>query len=252
MKIAQLIFFVVLSGHLLAQSSQKRERFPSYFGLQVKPVLPTRFIGTPEATFTQNEFTSTITQKMGYSFGGTVRAGFTKLLAFETGINFTQRNFDLSMSVADSGVFASNDISFISYDIPLNGLVYVQMSEKIYMNASMGVALVFKPSSVGVLTTPGGAHTFAHTGVANRKGAIELNANFGFEYRTEKSGFFYIGGSGRVPLSPIFDLISKYKYQGYTNTQYGPIDGSYLSIDFKYFFPNIANKGIQFKQGPIQ
>jgi hypothetical protein len=120
------------------------------------------------------------------------------------------------------------------------------------MNASLGVALTYKPSNIGILTTPGGKHTFTHTGRVNSKFGFELNANVGFEYRTEKNGFFYIGGSGRVPFKPIFDMIAQYKYDGIKTTLFGEVDGSFLSIDIKYFFPNINNKGLQFKPGPIE
>lgn len=252
MKNSILFLFLVVALSSWGQViPSKKEKFPSYFGLQVRPVLPTRFIGEPVSSFTLDGFSTSLTQKIGYSFGGTVRAGLTKLLALETGINFTQRNFDISMSVPDSNVYATNDISFISYDIPVNGLVYVQLSEKFFMNASLGVAITFKPTNVGVLTLPGGSFTFTHTGYVNRKTSFDLNANFGFEFRTEKSGFFYLGGSGRVPFSPLFNLAAQYKYQGYKTTIYGEIDGSFLSIDFKYFFPIINNKGPQFHQGPI-
>lgn len=253
MKYLILILVFLLVEDVSSQTNTpKRERFPSYFGLQVRPVLPTRFIGEPQNTFTKDYFTTTISQKVGYSFGGTVRAGLTKLIALETGINFTQRNFDVTMAIPDSNVFASNDLSFISYDIPVNGLIYVQLSEQFYMNASLGVAITFKPTNVGIVTYPGGYHSFTHTGRVSRKTGFDLNANFGFEYRIEKIGFFYIGGSARVPFAPVFDMIAQYKYQGITNTIYGEIDGSFLAIDFKYFFPNINNKGVQFEQGPIQ
>lgn len=253
MKNFLIITFLLFTGFVFSQSgSKKKEKFPSYFGIQVRPVFPTRYIGKPETSLTQNEFSTTITQKMGYSFGGTVRAGLTKLLALETGINFTQRHFDLSMSIADSNVFATNTMSFIQYDVPLNGLVYVQLTDQFYMNASLGVAVTFKPTDVGVLTLPGGSHTFTHTGRTYTKTGFDLNANIGFEFRTEKSGFFYIGGSARVPFKPLFDIIAQYKYQGYKNTIYGTVDGSFLALDFKYFFPNINNKGVQFNDGPIE
>ena len=246
-----LLFIAAITAIHAQDIPVKKEKFPSYFGLQVRPIFPTQFIGSSTTTLTKDEFSSTITQKMGYSFGGTVRAGLTKLISLETGINFTQRNFDITMSVADSGVFATNNISFISYDVPLNALIYIQLDQHFFMNASMGAALTYKPTNVGVLTLPGSYHSFTHTGKVSRKGGLDLNANIGFEYRTEKSGFFYIGGSARVPFKPLFDLIAQYKYQGYKNTIYGEIDGSYLALDFKYFFPNIRNKGIQFKRGPI-
>jgi hypothetical protein len=232
--------------------SYKKERFPSYFGLQVRPVFPTDYIGKPNLDLKNKEFSTTISQKTGYSFGATVRSGLTKLIALETGMNFTERKYDLTMSVADSGVYAENNLSFIAYDIPLNALFYVPLSKKFYMNASLGAALVFKPSSIGILTLPGGKNTFTHEGVISSKGAIDFNANVGFEYRTEKSGFFYLGGSARVPFQPLFHLVAQYKYDGYKNTVIGTIDGTFLAIDVKYFFPNIQNRGIQFQKGPIE
>lgn len=251
MKIKLLFCFLLIFGNSFSQDTKKKEKFPSYFGLQFRPVFPTKFIGTPITTISDQEFSTTITQKVGYSFGGTVRAGFTKLLALETGINFTQRNYDLDMSVADSNVYATNSMSFIQYDIPLNILVYVQLSEQFYMNASLGPAIGFKPTDIGVITLPGGAFSFAHTGYVRKKVSAELNANFGFEFRTEKKGFFYIGGSGRIPLAPVFELVGQYKYQGLERVAIGKVDGSYLALDFKYFFPNIRNSGVQFQNGPI-
>ena len=73
-----------------------------------------------------------------------------------------------------------------------------------------------------------------------------------FEYRTKKSGFFYLGGSVQVPMAPIFNLQTTYAHEGYRNSIYGDVSGSYFALDIKYFFPNIRNKGIQFKPGPIE
>ncbi len=225
---------------------------PSYFGIQVKPIFPTRFIGEPKLTLDEGEFSTTISQKTGYSFGGTVRAGITNLIALETGINFNQRYFNIDMSIADSAVYAKNDLTFISYDIPVNGLIYVQLSDNFFMNASLGLSLTYKPTHVGIVTNPGGSFSFTHTGLVNRKTGFDLNANFGFEYRTKRWGFFYIGGTAKVPFQPIFDLLAQYKYQGYKVNTRGEVDGSFLTIDFKYFFPNIKNSGIQFQNGPIE
>jgi hypothetical protein len=250
MRYISVFVFVFNCAGLWAQS-KKKEKFPSYFGIRVCPVFPTRFIGEPITTLSKDTYTTNIKQTMGYSFGGTVRAGVTKLIAIESGINFTQRNFKIDMAIPDSSIFAKNDLSFISYDIPVNGLVYVQMTEKIFMNASLGVAINFKPTDVGVLTLPGGSYSFTHTGRVLHKFGFDLNANFGFEYRTEKNGFFYLGGSGRVPFAPVFTMVTQYKYQGNKTTIYGDIDGSFLSIDFKYFFPYVAKKGTQFIKGPI-
>lgn len=247
-----LVLILFMHSFAWTQTARKKERFPSYFGFQVRPIFPTRFIGEPETTLSKNEFTTTIKQTLGYSFGGTVRAGITKLIAFETGINFTQRHFDLTMALPDSNVYGKNDLTFISYDVPLNGLVYIQLSEQFFMNASLGVAVNFKPTDVGTLTLTGGKNAFTHTGRVSRKTGFDLNANVGFEFRTEKSGFFYLGGSGRVPFAPLFTMVAQYQNQGYKNTLYGEIDGTFLALDFKYFFPIVQKKGVQWQRGPIQ
>lgn len=234
----------------------KKEKVPSYFGFQVRPVFPTRFIGNPITEFRSGSeepllLTTKFSQKLGYSFGATVRAGLTKLIALETGINYTQRNFDIEMALPDSSIFGQNSLGFINYDIPINALFYIRLSERWYMNASLGIAVTFAPTHVEAETNPISIHYFKQTGFVDNKVGLDANANVGFEFRTEKSGFFYIGGSGRVPFKPIFSLFSEHHYQGYHTYSKAPVDGSFLSIDFKYFFPNIANKGVQFKEGPI-
>lgn len=256
MRIGLLIILSLLTLSAFGQSKPKKEKVPSYFGFQVRPIFPTRFIGNSELTVDQSDpeqifITTTITQKIGYSFGATVRAGLTKLIALETGINFNQRNFDLSMAQPDSSIVAKSDISFINYDIPLNALFYIRLADKWYMNASLGADITFSPTDVGIQTNPHTYHYFKQTGIVQHKVGADVNANIGFEFRTEKAGFFYIGGSGRVPLAPIFVLRTDYTYQGYSSTTYGQVDGSFLALDFKYFFPNIRNKGTQFKEGPI-
>lgn len=250
------IFLFLFLIAFTAFGQKKKERVPSYFGIQVRPLFPTQFIGSSTTNFKQNEgetviFSSTLRQKVGYSFGGTVRAGLTKLIAIETGINFYQRNFEIDIEMPDSSIMAKNDIRFISYDIPLNALFYIKLAEKWYMNASVGASINFKPTDVAVVTKPGGDNEFQHIGVAQKKFGFDFNANVGFEFRTEKNGFFYLGGSASVPFKPLFDMVVNYSNQGYKSQVIEPVDGSYLSIDFKYFFPNIANKGPQFQNGPI-
>jgi len=250
MKIYLIILTLFFCDSVFSQDAKQNP--PSYFGIQVRPVFPTSFIGSPELSLSKDGFESTITQKMGYSFGGTVRVGLTKLVALETGINFTQRNFDIVMAVPDSNIAGSNTLGFIEYDVPLNALFYVQLADNWYMNASIGFALTYKPTDVATYNSPGGYHAFIHTGVTRGKVGIDANANFGFEFRTKKKGFFYLGGSARVPFAPVFDILAQYRWQGDVIKMVGEIDGSFLAIDFKYFFPNIKNKGPQFNEGPIQ
>ena len=249
MRFLSSILFILITS---TSFSQKKTVIPSYFGIQIRPIFPTRFIGDPELSLSNNGFETTLSQRMGHSFGVTIRAGVTKLIAIETGINYTERNFDLTMAYPDSNSFASDQLTFIEYDIPINGLVYVKLANKWFMNASLGTALTIKPTDIGVFNQPGGLHNYKHTGLTRKKFGLDVNVNIGFEFRTKKKGFFYLGGSGRVPFGPLFDLIADYNYQGIDIRTVGEVDGSFLAIDFKYFFPNIKNKGPQPIKGPIE
>lgn len=250
-----LVLFLIVSNLAIGQNAPKKVRVPSYFGFQVRPLLPTRFIGSPTNTQTLDGFTTTISQKIGYSFGGVVRVGLTKFIALETGINFNQRNFDVDMSYPDSSSYEKNDLSFVTYDIPIRGLVYIRLAEQWFMNTAIGVGMTYAPTNIGIRTNAPGIGYYQQTGLA-KKINFEFTAAIGFEFRTEKKGIFYLGGSAAVPFAPIFYLRSSYVYSGFVITtdaeNTGKIDGSYFAIDFKYFFPNVKKKATVFKPGPVE
>jgi hypothetical protein len=122
------------------------------------------------------------------------------------------------------------------------------------MNAALGPAVCYKPSSVGVINQPAGKHEFFNIGLVSihKKVNLDLNGNLGFEFRTKNSGIFYLGGSARIQTAPLFDLVSRYKYGTYEVDNYGSVSGSFLSIDFKYFIPNTGGNGQNFEHGPIE
>lgn len=247
-----LLIFLLCSSSIygIAQLGDER-KVPSYFGIYAKMVLPNSAIGNSPVTISKNGFTSTITPEIGYSFGATVRAGITKLIAFETGINFTQRNSSIQMELQDSAISSSNTMGFIQYDIPLNALIYIQLSKEWYANASIGLAVGFKPTNVGIVNYPGGLHTFTHTGYVKNKIGFDINGNFGVEYRTKKSGIFNVGGSVRIPLQPLFEFIAVYSNQSYRTGGVADISGSYLTVDLKYFLP-LKRGNSTVKKGPIE
>jgi hypothetical protein len=225
----------------------QREQFPTYFGIQVRPILPSNFGGSKVLEMSGENYNFKLHQTVGYSFGGTIRKGITKLIAFESGLNYTQRNFSYEMSLTDTSVLASDKTSFINYEIPINGLVYIQLSKSTYMNASMGVTAQFSPTDIKKITVTGGSHQFVNYGFYRSKIGANLNANLGFEYRTTSKGFFYFGGSISVPLKPliVFESIHTVLKQTNTTQLVGNINGNYLSFDIKYFFPLIRKKGDQ-------
>jgi hypothetical protein len=250
-----LIHFLSVSLASFAQNSdikkEKKDKFPSYFGLQFKPLIAGNFLGSSQLKLNNEQFYAVINQKFGYSFGANVRIGLTKLISLETGINQVVRNYNIDYSIPDSNLYVQNDIGFLNYDIPLNALIYIQLSDKIFMNASLGGSMVYNPTDVATKLALQGGNVFIQEGRRFSKLAFEMNANFGAEYRTEKNGIFYVGISGRIPVKPIYEIAAVYERQSYIKKATGNLIGTYISFDFRYYLPNIKNKGVQFIPGPI-
>lgn len=233
--------------------AQKKEKLPSYFGVQFKPIFPGDFLSKSKINVSDTGFLATFSQKYAYSFGATIRVGITKLISFETGINQVKRNYDINFSVPDSNVIGKTDFGILSYDIPLNAMIYIQLSEKIFSNASLGTSFIYYPSNVGSRIIENSKYVFTAEGRRNRRFDLEINANFGFELRTEKNGFFYIGSSAKIPFAPIFKVAASYEYGNEAQKLgIGEVNGSYLSLDLRYFFPIVKTKGTQFNKGPIE
>lgn len=245
-----IVCIMCLSAKLSAQTV--REKVPSYFGVQFRPIIPEDFLSTTQIKVADGLLQAQFTQLQGYSFGVTTRVGFTKLISFETGINQVKRNYRTNYQLADSNLVGETNFGIVSYEIPLNLLFYIQLSKKIFMNVSLGSSLNFFPSNVGVYTIVD-KHLFTSEGRRTSHFAGTMNGNVGFEYRTQKYGFFYIGASGVIPFKNIYKVAANYEYgNNIIYTAIGNINGGYLSLDLKYFFPIIHKKGTQVMDGPIQ
>lgn len=229
-------------------------KVPYYFGFQVKPLFPTKFIGESSTTLLNQGFQVKISQQVGYSFGGVVRIALTDLIGIETGLNFFQRYYKLNMFLVDSNITASDNFGFIQYDLPINALFNIKLSKKWFSNAAIGASICYKPSSIGSISHPVGKHEFFNIGLVDIKDKVnfDLNGSVGFEFRTDKYGFFYLGGCARIQTAPIFNLLSRYRYGTYEVDNYGPVGGSFLAIELKYFIPNTGGNGQKFERGPIE
>ena len=92
-----------------------------------------------------------------------------------------ERKFEISAAVLDSNFSASTVVSYIQYDIPLNGLIYIKLANEIYATAALGVSVSFKPTNIRKDVSEN-KNLFVHQGytsIANMFGA-SLNANIGF------------------------------------------------------------------------
>lgn len=257
------ISFLNIYSQKRSSSTEKVERkdkrdkvkYPTYFGFYFRTLLPSEYVGQQSYTSQKDGFYSTFSQQRGMSFGATLRKDFHKRLAIESGIIYNKRNFLINSSVPDSNFYElNNPITFINYEIPFNTIAYIQLSEKIYTNVLMGGSFLMSPTEIRKHYYVKEKYNFVHSGQhIGTKYNFCLNAGVGFELRTEKNGFFYIGGTASIPIRPLFFMFHIYKNNESVITYYDQrIRTGFISIDLKYFFYNAKNKGFQYNKGPIE
>jgi len=230
-------FFLIITVSLLSNAQQDN----TLFGFQYKPIVPNTFIGEYSRNFDSLPvFESSSQQKMGHSFGAVVRHYFLENVAFETGINFTRRNFDIKYKINSTNLKVTDNtsVSFINYQIPLSTLIFIRLSDELYMNAAIGLNLDFFPSRIGTTQTIDINNQFVVIG--ERLSWIQLgaNANFGFEYRTRKKGIFYTGFTYNQPFTNSMYFKMKWLKNTSTLIVADYIKGSFLTIDFRYYLPS--------------
>lgn len=225
--------------------NKKEKAYPDFFGVQFRPIFPMQYFGAgpQDQSDMAGIHISSVYLKSGISMGGVVRIGVSKRFAIESGINFTRRNYNTDYRVPDSNFFAQTTLRNVSYDIPLNLLLYVQINEKLFVNASTGVSFLFFPTGIAT-TTQTYPHYYRTQTIGNDKGWVNfaLNANTGMEYRTEKNGIFYLGASFHRPMSPIYYFQTEYNYTALSYKAQGLLTGIFFTMDVKYFFPNVKSK----------
>ncbi|MBI3503121.1 MAG: hypothetical protein HY063_15145 [Bacteroidetes bacterium] len=220
-----LFFFLIFSlSHFLTCFSQENI-FTA--GFQYKPIFPSAFFSTATNSVSQNGIDFSISQKFGYCAGMVLRRGITKRFSFETGINYVKRNY--SLSITDTTFTGNSDFAIIGYEIPLQGLIFIQLGKKLYMNSSAGISWDMYPSNVKTADS-----YFNHYAARHFLFQSSVLANVGYEFRTVKSGYFYIGGSYHLPFSYFY--LSAIEYTPQKEITHMKLRGNYLTLDFRYFF----------------
>jgi hypothetical protein len=209
------------------------------FGIQFKPMIPSVFFETGPVSFSTDELNMNLDPLLGINFGCVVRKGLTPLWSFETGINLVQRNYDLTFAHALLSQNEKMKYRFIGYEIPLQGLLYMQLGKQLFVNASGGLSVDLYPSNVEtsngyfVDTT---AFDFYQKTIRQRWLQASVLANLGFEWRTRDAGYIYLGASYHRPFSPIGYVYSEIRIDTDPATAVFAINGNYLTVDLRYFF----------------
>ena len=214
----------------LALSATKAQKRVLTVGLQFRPIIPITFINSDSQTKLGEGFEYSIRPKFGYSAGINIRYGITERVSIESGLGFVQRNYGINMKTE----LHEKDTSFriIGYELPVMALVFIPLGKRFYMNASIGVQLTAYPSNVKTGDT-------AFINFSSRTSMINGGGigNLGWEYRTENSGYIYLGATYHLPFKYIYDTAVKRVNQGTDSFVFGKLNGSYLTLDIRYLFP---------------
>ena len=255
---------IVLNLCLALQVFSQDEKFPQTLtaGAEFRPIFPAAFLNTGSQSVSNDSYSIQVDPKFGFSAGMVIRYGFHKRFALETGLSFVQRNYNLGIqrdSVAPVAITpgsppynSQTDFTIVGYEHPIKLLVFVRLSEQIYMNAAAGFQFTFYPSDIFSSDEEGNPtdryfkHSSLRLGFDGKPGSDGFIhgggiVNLGFEYRTKKIGNFYLGGTYQIPFADIYR--SKFEYTDETNpvpvgdgVQAIYLNGSYLTFDIRYFF----------------
>lgn len=180
-----------------------------------------------------------IDPKPGYALGVTFRQELPYLLSFESGIHYTRRTYDLHISDT-MGFNTTNKFRFITYEIPFNGLIYIKLNENAYLNNAFGLTVDFVPSNVFT------ENPYYLQKVQRKYWVLPgLNAETGWEYRTENKGIFYVGGSYHRMLVRLADTRIAYAHGAIQEDITTKLSGHYFAFNFRYFFPTHRTAPIQ-------
>ncbi len=223
------LFFLHFSALLFAQKGV------TTFGIQFKPLLASSFFRAGKISANRSPLSFTTEATKGRSFGMVVRHGIDKRFSLEGGINLVNRDYKLLGSSTDTSLTFSSDFRWVSYEIPLQLLVNIRLGEKMFLNTAGGFSLDFFPSDV---QTYDAANVFYHRSYRRSWIKTALIANVGTEYRTLENGYFYFGASYHQTFGDMTVTQFREYYSNGTPVAIvaGSLNGSYITLDFKYFF----------------
>lgn len=235
-KIVYTLILIFLSGNLFGQKSSANEFL---FGFQLRPIVPNAYLNTDIETASLPNFTYTATSNVGMSFGSIIRKPIGKFWNLETGLNYVKRSYTLSFDLNDSvQVSSKQNMTFIAYEIPIQALIYVRLGKSWYMNASAGISFDFFPSETETFSSERVDSTyydFSQKTFRIRWSALAAQSNLGFEYRTEKQGYYYLGASFHRPFGRIAGTQAVVESSSGSDRLWLSLSGSYFSVDLKYF-----------------
>ena len=85
----KLIIFVCISFYLNIKGQEAK----TTFGLQYKPIIPSKYFNSSHINKTIGEYTLNLNPKYSNTFGMIIRHKINKIFSIESSLNYTQRNY---------------------------------------------------------------------------------------------------------------------------------------------------------------
>lgn len=212
------------------------------FGIQVKPVIPFTYIDS-RVELAREHFTGSVELNGGFAFGMSVRIGLTKAISLETGLSQIQRRYSFTLNNDTSNYSETAKVRYVGYELPITALVFIRLGERSYMNAAIGLSADFYPSDAQRDVERGRIYMFR-----NRWVQLGVLGNLGVEYRTLKSGTFYLGATFHRPFNPLSTVdLTYYGPSFFPYVMRGSLSGAYLTADIRYYFHEDPAKRIRKK-----
>ena len=179
----------------LLMGQNKSENF--HFGLQFKPIIAAAYFDAGDEFAQWEDYNFELSPRFGQSLGMIVRYHLSSTFSSEIGLNLVNRRYQLRIDNSDIVLQDMSNFNLRSYELPIQILSYVKISEKYYLNAAFGNSLNIYASDV---ISFGLENPFFFQSTSRRKRAQSaLKANLGIEYRTIEKGIFYLGFSLHRP-----------------------------------------------------
>ena len=217
----------------------KSQNSKTTFGLQYKPIIPSVYFNAADLSKSSKSYIFNLNPKYSNSFGMVIRNQINKTFSIESGLNFTQRNFELSITNDAINLLDFTTFSMRSYEFPIQLLTYVRASENWYLNIAFGISHNVLASDVKSYGEEKENFFFQNT-FRRSGGYSAILANLGIEYRTDKKGCYYFGTSLHRPWRVIGRIYPEYddKINIFNEDRefYFEMIGNFITIDFRYFF----------------
>ncbi|MAW21129.1 MAG: hypothetical protein CMD16_01885 [Flavobacteriales bacterium] len=224
-----ILFFFILN----AKSQDTRTKF----GLQYKPIIPAAYFNSAKIIKESGDYKFKLDPKYSNSFGMIVRHRINKTFFLESGLNYIERNFKLSITNSNINLTDFTTFGMRSYELPVQLLTYVQIKKYWYLNVAFGVSYNILASDI---LSYGETKYYTQNTIRKNGGYEALLANIGMEYRTENKGDYYFGTSLHRPWKAIGKIYPEFSNNTslFNETQNFSLDmlGNFLTIDFRYFF----------------